>query len=712
MKAFTKKILTHRKIIFIFLLAILLPSLTVGYLSLSTFSKRRETVKKFLESNLLISGEAALKQIEEDLLDYEQTILKAKSFLSVIQPQPKSQPFFRSIALSKKFTGRFFLLNSTLHIIFPRTGRVKKQLSPQPENGQPGKTFVKQFEKAEHYEFSQQNYNRAAEFYRACLKTAQSIQLRARALEALGRTLFLANRYHEAQKTYRELYNKYKRLVNQAGHPYGIISTFQIVGINHHLNKDDVALKLLLDLYKEIREGIWALDFSSFEFFISEIESTLDKYLSKKKLPEFYKSYQELKKHPSSYSQALLFVDFLKRKAIPAISQRLELTRRSREVQIERFLSRFQENSGLISFKVLPGFHNQKTYYGGIYWDTHIIKNQFLPEVIKKIAIETGLQFSIVDDRSPNNPEEEGGVAGEGNHTFYFHKFPFNWKLMVSHPDVKNLEKEGQKEIILFGLLLTVILMLMLLGAFLITRDISRESETTRLKTEFVHNISHEFKTPLTLIRLYGETLQRKKSISEQQKYECYEIITKESERLSHLINNVLDFSRIEMDRKEFNFQLRDLSKTVEDTLESYRYHLEKKGFIIYKSITSNLPRLEFDEEAITSVLINLLSNAMKFSTKTKEVTVKLLREDNRAVLQVIDNGIGISTKDQKRIFQRFYRASDKVVSDISGSGLGLTLIKHIVNAHNGQIEVRSEPGKGSVFSVFLPFPGIQRGEE
>jgi two-component system phosphate regulon sensor histidine kinase PhoR len=139
------------------------------------------------------------------------------------------------------------------------------------------------------------------------------------------------------------------------------------------------------------------------------------------------------------------------------------------------------------------------------------------------------------------------------------------------------------------------------------------------------------------------------------------------------------------------------------DTLESYRYHLEKKGFIIHKDIAQDLQEMNFDGEAIASVLVNLLSNAMKFSPKEKEVTVKLFRDNGNAVLQVADKGIGISQKEIPKIFQRFYQSENKIASEAKGSGLGLTLVKNIIEAHKGRIEVESEPGKGSTFSVILP---------
>ena len=131
--------------------------------------------------------------------------------------------------------------------------------------------------------------------------------------------------------------------------------------------------------------------------------------------------------------------------------------------------------------------------------------------------------------------------------------------------------------------------------------------------------------------------------------------------------------------------------------MESYRYHLEKKGFVIHKDIR-DLPEMNFDGEAITSLLINLLSNAMKFSPKEKEVTVRLFRDAGNAVLQVADKGIGIAPKETTKIFERFYQSDNKLVTERKGSGLGLTLVKHITEAHNGTIRVESEPGKGSVF--------------
>ena len=169
------------------------------------------------------------------------------------------------------------------------------------------------------------------------------------------------------------------------------------------------------------------------------------------------------------------------------------------------------------------------------------------------------------------------------------------------------------------------------------------------------------------------------------------------------MINNVLDFSQIETGRKEFNLKKGHLAGVIRETLELYRYHLEKKGFTEHKQISEDIPPMDFDREAMASVLINLLSNSMKFSQDKKEVSVRLFKDGDNAVIQVADKGVGISRNEVDKIFQRFYRSENEVVSESRGSGLGLTIVKHIAEAHGGQVDVESEPEKGSVFSVILP---------
>ena len=702
MKLFTHSIFTHRRTIFIFLLAIFIPSLLAAYLSLSTFPKRREAVKKLLESNLWISGEAALNSVEGSLLELEQKALRSDNYLRLIQSKRRDQNNFVPSGFSEDPTGKLFLLDSDFEIVIPETAD-ENTSEIQFEIEKPNSQFTQSFRRAEVLEFSQKNYTRAAELYKKCTSYTSSEQLHAVAFEGLGRCLLSSERSNEAEKVYNELSNSYGQLQNKAGHPYGIIAAFQLFEIARRKNEEENSLEILLSLYKQIREGIWPISQPVYDFYITEIESILNNRPINDKFPEIQKSYTEIQKQLSPYGQTLLFKDFLEKNVIPEIKEKLSLSRSGNEATQERFPATVDDDLFLISYAIMPDFQSERTFYGGFKWDLDLLRNKIIPKILEDLSKDSGLDFKIVNEEDQNIKSGIDGLKSGESLVLSFRMFPLPWKLLASHPEIKVLERSARREVFFYGFLLTVIVALMLFGAVMIARDISRESETNRLKTEFVNNISHELKTPLTLIRLYGETLQRKENLTNAEKKDCYEIITRESERLSHLINNVLDFSRIEMGRKEFDLKEGRLQDVITDTLESYRYHLEKKGFVIHSDIACDLPEMNFDGEAIASVLINLLSNVMKFSPREKEVTVKLFRDNGNAVLQVADKGIGISQKEISKIFERFYQSENKVASEARGSGLGLTLVKHIIEAHGGRIEVESEPGKGSTFSVMLP---------
>jgi len=248
------------------------------------------------------------------------------------------------------------------------------------------------------------------------------------------------------------------------------------------------------------------------------------------------------------------------------------------------------------------------------------------------------------------------------------------------------------------------VLSLMLAGGVLLThRNVVREMELARLKSDFVSNVSHELRTPLSLIRLYAETLELGRLADPAKYQEYYHIIRKESERLTALINNILDFSRIEAGRKEYELRETDLAELVRNTLDSYRYQIEQQGFVLEQSVAGDLPPVRVDREAIARSLLNLVNNALKYSPKDKFLGVNLYRENGAVRLEVIDHGIGIPRGEQEKIFHQFYRVGDPLVHNTKGTGLGLSLVRHIARAHGGEVRVESAPGKGSKFTILLP---------
>jgi signal transduction histidine kinase len=716
MKLIAEGMQARKKIVLIFVLAILLPALVVGYMSLSAFSKRREAVRRVLESNLLISGESTLRGVEAELLEREKNALQAESYARLSGPGRLSTRGERlatgEAADSAEFPGTPFLLDGEYRIAFPKTGTEKRPVSSAGKIAAEGE-FSKAFRRAETYEYSRKDFSRAAQAYRESLARAPSDRDKAIALEAVGRCLIAAGSLNEAFRVYSELGDQHGRLQDQAGHFLGLTAAFQMYEIEKRRKQGETGLRVLLDAYQSLKDGDWPVSLPEYDFFTSEIQSLIDAGLQAGAAPEIEGAYQALKERPSPYLVALNFTEFLKRDVVPEIKERVGVSalRGSTQLQPDRLLANRDEAYCLVSYTLLPDFEERHTYCGGFCWNLESLKKEILPGILARISKETGLALENIEEVRPGSAENDRSSPARDSLSLPYREFPLPWRLLVTQPGLDELERTARRENFLYGTLLAFIVVLMLLGAFLMGRDISREAETTRLKTEFVHNISHELKTPLTLIRLYGETLQRKGNLTEEQRRESYEIITKESERLSHLINNVLDFSRIDMGRKEFNFTKGFLARVVQETLDSYRYHLERKDFEVKEEIAPDLPEMMFDREAVASALINLLSNAMKFSPERKEVTVRLFRRDGQAVIRVEDKGIGISEEDLAGIFQRFYRAKNSLVSDTRGSGLGLTLVKHTAEAHGGSVEVESEPGKGSVFSIILPVSGPKKDE-
>jgi signal transduction histidine kinase len=249
----------------------------------------------------------------------------------------------------------------------------------------------------------------------------------------------------------------------------------------------------------------------------------------------------------------------------------------------------------------------------------------------------------------------------------------------------------------------------LLMGAGMIFtyRNVTRELALAKLKSDFVSNVSHELRTPLALIRLYAETLELGRIANPGKQQEYYEIIRKESERLTSLINNILDFSRIESGKKEYSFRETDMADLVRSTLESYRFEIEQNGFEFEQKIDNNLPPLWVDREALARSLLNLVNNAVKYSPTEKYLGVHLYRHNSGVNLEVVDHGIGIPAKEQSKIFEKFYRVGDPLVHNTKGSGLGLSLVCHIVQAHGGEVGVESVPGKGSKFIITLPVKSL-----
>lgn len=240
-------------------------------------------------------------------------------------------------------------------------------------------------------------------------------------------------------------------------------------------------------------------------------------------------------------------------------------------------------------------------------------------------------------------------------------------------------------------------------GLFILVKSIFSEMKLSRLRTEFVNNVSHELRTPLALIKMHIELLRMGAVADEKKRDYYYKLIESESDRLTQIVNNILDFSKIETMKKEYNLQSNDLLLLVQEALARYQYHLERNNFEVQTHLPNKISILNFDKDAITQAFMNLLDNAVKYSQEIKKIVITLAENDEYVSLSVQDLGIGIPEMEQDKIFDKFYRVNNDVTQHVRGSGLGLSLVRHIMNLHNGEIAIKSKKGKGSTFTLLFP---------
>ena len=250
---------------------------------------------------------------------------------------------------------------------------------------------------------------------------------------------------------------------------------------------------------------------------------------------------------------------------------------------------------------------------------------------------------------------------------------------------------------------LSVVLGAVALAGYFLLRDVHREAETALMRSNFVASVSHELRTPLTSIRAHAETLLMGRASGAETSAEYLKTIVSESERLGRLVERVLEFSRIEQGRKTYHMQATSLDDVVREAARTMEYPLAQLGFRLTIASDGTAPIVRGDREALTQAILNLLSNAMKYSGGAKHIEVRFGTRDHEAFVDVVDHGIGIPRDDQSRIFERFHRVQSAETAGIAGAGLGLALALHAVEAHRGRIAVVSHVGRGSTFSVCIP---------
>ena len=354
-------------------------------------------------------------------------------------------------------------------------------------------------------------------------------------------------------------------------------------------------------------------------------------------------------------------------------------------------------------------FYPVQNGFAGVLFNERFVSNDLIGGSIAKTlsiyhannASSSDIAITISDENSQvlfSNAPTEKGLLFESN----FDRPFSNWKATVGLKNT-NLDELARNSFLHSAGATLLVLVFLLSGIALTIRAADREARLAQAKSNFVANVSHELKTPLALLSLFSEILELGRVSNEEKKTEYYRIIRHESLRLNKVVDNILDFSKIEAGRKTYNFAEADMAEVIENVLSSYRYQIVNSGFDVQTNIQPDLPAVLIDREAMAQAISNLVDNAIKYSGEVKQISIKTATRGPDLSIEIADHGIGIPRAEQAKVFEKFYRVGNGLVHDVKGSGLGLSLVKHIVEAHKGAITVESDAGKGSRFTILLP---------
>ncbi|KPK11321.1 MAG: hypothetical protein AMJ62_16295 [Myxococcales bacterium SG8_38] len=366
-------------------------------------------------------------------------------------------------------------------------------------------------------------------------------------------------------------------------------------------------------------------------------------------------------------------------------------------LQVRHVHQQIAGESYLLSYKAYSTLPGQVTYIVA-YHDPQYLVDEVFPDMF--VTDETTPLYNIVDESNQIvfGPDlSEAGVYTVG------HRFPrtlYGWRFQVAPRQAALLQAQGRSRIRGEAALPLLSFAIILLSAIFFLYAAEKERRLNELKSELMANVSHELKTPLSVVRMFADMLRSNRVPNEQRRHEYLDIICRESERLTSLIDNVLDFSALERGRGPYRLRRGDLNEAVGRALDAFRYRGEQDGVEIQLHKPDELPPVLIDQEAIALAVINLLDNAVKYGGQTP-VELELTARRASVDIAVRDHGPGIPSESLRRVFERFYRGPQS--GPTRGSGIGLSLVQHIAEAHGGRAWAKNAPGGGAVVGFTIP---------
>ena len=536
--------------------------------------------------------------------------------------------------------------------------------------GKRSEAFQAVFSKGEAAEFQRRDLDAANLVYLDALKLAQNEMARVEVLNALGRVTLMQGKEAEAIAYWAQLKPLAHVLDADGAHPL----TLRLVHMTQVLPFKDVSV-LVQGWAQGVLNGQYPV-YMGMSYQVGLLQAWADRYMTRR---------EGLSVQLGQIADWCFLVDAWPTLRAVGMGEWGQALQSGVHVEDESVLVvlRTQNDSLLVGARV----------------NVAVLVDSLMQTPVGKEVSQNGFALSLFDvDAAQNFKQRHHNVmhlVAPASATFYRLNFGF-----YTRGDLQVFKIYRERNTwILVGVL--ALAGLIGVGVFLMYRDITREVVVAKLRSDFVSNVSHELRTPLTSIRMYAETLFMKRYHNEEQVQTYLETIMQESQRLSRMVGNILDFSRMESGRKTYTFELCDPREIVQTVVDEFDPILKEQGFVLTVEVEPEVHQVYVDCEALETALANLLSNAVKYSRERKAIRLSVWVQEKAVVFEVADRGVGVPAHEQKAIFEKFHRASN-AGETATGTGLGLALVKGVMDAHNGSVSYAAREGGGSVFRLFV----------
>jgi signal transduction histidine kinase len=699
----------HTKILLLFLGGIGLPCVLLGHLAYRGIQNDQALREKEWLNQHRKQANLIVKSIRDSVSAIERAFLPAITNLDERQHSADGA-VWDTLKIRYPLIEEVFVFGNAGTIRFPAAKVFyvsARRVKSGSQETRPA-SFPAMMQEGQQLEFQRNDERAALVSYQQALARAASHQTKAELLNAIARVQKKLRLFPNAIETYKRLMRDYSQVRIASGIPLGLAARLECGNLFLANNDSSRALQIFLDAYTSLVNGEWALEKVPYDFFSRQVTDALAGILTRANLPAtwqtHYIAFRELQEKEEQQIALTSRLQAFQQKAPPWLSEKITQTASAPRNAAPRFVFDTGGHSYLVSLLNLPVKSGAPVdTIWGLLLDANHIKAHILRETVQA-HLPTASAGWIVRDKNGNVlAKSAAALAGAPIvKADFLEKFP-PWSLELYRQEQAPLEALFSTERSVYFYIFMLIAGILLFGLALTLRSVSHELEIVKLKSDFASTISHEFKSPLTSIRQLAEMLQTGRVPSETRRQQYYDVIVEQSERLSTLIDNVLDFSKMEEGRKVFEFERLDISGLLRETVSRVQHQMGHLGFQLQFRIPDRLPPAKVDRIAIAHVVTNLLDNAIKYSGEAKRAEIRAAAEDGHLVIAVQDYGIGIAKGELKKIFERFHRGGDPHTRTVKGAGLGLTLVKQIVQAHHGSVHVQSEPGEGSTFTVRLP---------